>query len=138
MDLKKEAKKVVFQCRESKTGQSFDSALFSAMHVIQSHLTTYWQQFFERELGITYQDNDCYQFHAYVLKKNRYTVMQRRFIVLSTKWMYNSDAQFEKSGQRQLKFKKTKWKSALEALSRITLSTKNNRVIITLDFNLEV
>lgn len=34
MDLKKEAKKVVFQCRESKTGQSFDSALFSALHVI--------------------------------------------------------------------------------------------------------
>jgi len=64
--------------------------------------------------------------------------MQRRFIVLSTKWMYNSDAQFEKSGQRQLKFKKTKWKSALEAIKKITLSTKNNRVIITLDFDLEV
>ena len=61
--------------------------------------------------------------------------MQRRFIVLSTKWMYNCDAQFGKEGAKELRFKKTKWKSPIEALVKITLSKKNNRVVITLDFD---
>jgi len=56
-----------------------------------------WQQFFEQSLQL--DESDCYQFHAYLLKTNRFGSAQPRFIVLTTVWMINAKAAFSKVAQ---------------------------------------
>ena len=76
-----------------------------------------WQQFFETSLQIT--SDDCYQFHAYLLKTNRFGTAQPRFIVLTSIWMINAKASFEKTGS--IKFEKLKWKLPAEAVIKVHL-----------------
>ena len=66
-----------------------------------------WQGFFEKYLEI--QSPDCYQFHAYLLKFNRFSTAQPRFIVITTIWMINAKAAFEKVTGK-IQFEKMKWK----------------------------
>ena len=65
-----------------------------------------WQQFFEEKIEIT--SDDCYQFHAYLLKQNRFGSAQPRFIVLTTKWIINVKASFDKV-LGNAKYEKLKW-----------------------------
>lgn len=66
-------------------------------------MTLQWHKRLETELGMqlkaqnkntVYDKDDCYQFHSYVKKKNRWTFYDNRFIVLTLKWMINADAGF--------------------------------------------
>ena len=43
---------------------------FSVTYLIQRQLPIYWQEFFEQNLNL--QSSDCYQFHAFVVKRNTY------------------------------------------------------------------
>ena len=49
---------------------------FSVIYLIQRQIPIYWQQFFEKSLQLQKagQDRieDCYQYHAFVLKSNRF------------------------------------------------------------------
>ena len=65
-----------------------------------------WQQFFEEKIEIS--ADDCYQFHAYLLKQNRFGSAQPRFIVLTTKWIFNIKAAFDKV-LGNVKYEKLKW-----------------------------
>lgn len=63
---------------------------FAFIHIFERMLPVYWQKFFEENLkieGLSDVDGipieDCYQYHAFVLKKNSYFMMQRRFMVLT-------------------------------------------------------
>ena len=59
---------------------------------------------------------DCYQFHAFVLKKNSYFMMQRRFMLLTNIWMINIEADFDKKS-KTVAFKKAKWKVPIESIT---------------------
>jgi hypothetical protein len=79
--------------------------------------------FFEQQLQISgktkldgFDFEDCYQFHGFVLKKNTYFMMQRRFMVLTNLWMVNVDADFDKK-TKQVVFKKMKWKVPIESIA---------------------
>lgn len=109
------------------------------MHVFERMLQVYWQEFFEKNLGIQGMIKvdeapfeDCYQYHAFVLKKNSYFMMQRRFMVLTQIWMFNVDADLYNKKTMMPEFKKMKWKVPLESIITATLSMTDDRVTITL------
>lgn len=43
---------------------------FSVLYLIQRQLPIYWQQFFEANCQL--HDWDCYQCHAFIVKRNTY------------------------------------------------------------------
>lgn len=61
---------------------------------------------------------------------------QRRFIVLSTKWMYNAEAEFDKK-TKQIVFKKMKWKTPIEVIIQVILSMTDDRITLTLMTDLD-
>ena len=77
-----------------------------------------WQKFFEEKLQLP--SDDCYQFHAYLLKTNRFGSAQPRFIVLTMYWMMNAKASFDKA-TGSIKFEKLKWKVPAKAFVKVTL-----------------
>lgn len=102
---------------------------FSVQHVIQRQMPLNWQRFFEEKIGI--QDNDCYQFHAYLLKTNRFGSAQPRFIILTNVWMINAKASFDKlSGS--IKFEKLKWKVPVSALIRVKIEKEKDKFNVKL------
>lgn len=81
-------------------------------------------------------DDDCYQFHAYLLKTNRFGSAQPRFIILTTKWMINAKASFDKlSGN--IKFEKLKWKVPVMALVKLQLKQAKEKVEVIIFTDLE-
>lgn len=114
---------------------------FAFIHIFERMLPVFWQKFFEENLkiqGITKVDGidieDCYQYHAFVLKKNSYFMMQRRFMVLTQIWMFNVEADFDKK-KNIIEFKKMKWKVPIESIDNCILSMTDDRVTITLMTN---
>eukprot|EP00347_Sterkiella_histriomuscorum_P002095 403369493 len=110
-NLKTPQKEFNITCKDSE-------AFFTVQHVIQRQMPLNWQMFFENNVDI--QANDCYQFHAYLLKTNRFGTSQPRFILLTSFWMINAKASFEKNGG-QVKFEKTKWKIPVEAVIKVQI-----------------
>lgn len=111
---------------------------FAFLHIFERMLPLFWQQFFEKNLQIEgktkldgFDFEDCYQFHAFVLKKNTYFMIQRRFMVLTNLWMFNVDADFDKKTNTVV-FKKMKWKVPIEAIIKADLSMTDDRITITL------
>ena len=104
---------------------------FSVTHVIQRQMPHKQQQFFEEKLEI--QADDCYQFHAYLLKENRFGSAQPRFIILTTRWVINVKASFDKI-LGSVKFEKLKWKIPAASLTMVKIeksADKFNVKIIT-------
>jgi hypothetical protein len=62
-NLKNPQKEMTVACKDGET-------YFSATHVIQRQMPLNWQKFFENNIKL--DDDDCYQFHAYLLKQNRF------------------------------------------------------------------
>jgi hypothetical protein len=93
-----------------------------------------WQQFFEEKIEIS--ADDCYQFHAYLLKQNRFGSAQPRFIVLTTKWIINIKAAFDKV-LGKVKYEKLKWQIPAASLVKLKLEKSadkfNVRIITDLD-----
>lgn len=73
-NLKNPQKEMTFTCKNSES-------YFSVTHVIERQMPLNWQLFFEAKIEI--QSDDCYQFHAYLLKENRFGQAQPRFIILT-------------------------------------------------------
>ncbi|CDW87089.1 UNKNOWN [Stylonychia lemnae] len=106
-----------FTCKDSE-------AFFTVQHVIQRQMPLNWQQFFEKNIDI--QANDCYQFHAYLLKTNRFGSAQPRFIMLTSFWMINAKASFDKTNG-EVKFEKMKWKIPIEAVIRVQIKESQQK-----------
>lgn len=138
---------IKFSCDEEKPPNQDDQYMqkksetkeFAFVHVFERMLQVYWQEFFEKNLGIQGKVKvdeapfeDCYQYHAFVLKKNSYFMMQRRFMVLTQLWMFNVDADLYNKKTGMPEFKKMKWKVPLESIITATLSMTDDRVTITL------
>ena len=58
-----QAPQITIECKKDET-------YFILTHLIEKYLPLKWQAFFEEALKI--KDPDCYQFHCYLLKKNKY------------------------------------------------------------------
>ncbi len=118
-------------------------------------LNVWWQQFFEdnlkmsdplpadnkatadpavAELTANIHAMDCYQAHAFVLKKNAYFSYQRRFQVLTTYWLHNVEADFDKK-TKTVVFKKAKWKLPIDSIETIELSVADNNVVLNMLVN---
>ena len=87
-NLKNPQMEQTFICKDA-------DSYFSVTHVIQRQMPLKWQQFFEEKIEI--QADDCYQFHAYLLKENRFGAAQPRFMILTTIWVINVKASFDKT-----------------------------------------
>ena len=79
-------------------------------------MPTYWQNFFEANCNL--HRTDCYQAHAFIVKRNTYFMNQRRFFVLTNQFMINVEADFNDTCT-EAKFKSMKWKVPLAALKAI-------------------
>ena len=92
--------------------KSFEKKEFAFVHVLERRLSVFWQEFFETQLNIKgvdrYKFEDCYQFHGFIIKKNSWRMYQRRFMVLTMKWMFNVEADFDKK-TKQVKFTSAQW-----------------------------
>jgi hypothetical protein len=80
---------------------------------------------------------DCYQFHGFVLKKNTWKMLQRRFMVLTKKWMFNVDCDFHKK-TKKLEFKEMKWRHPIEAITKVIISRTDSRLTLTIFFDPDV
>jgi hypothetical protein len=126
---------------ESFSPNDRPSVQASAVHCIHKLIPGYWQEFFEKNLGILDDTNDCYQFHAFVLKQNRFYQWQRRFIVFSIKWLFNVTADFEtskdKAVQNPVLWKKCNWKVPPQAVEKVVIEEKSSCVAMKIHFNLQ-
>lgn len=126
-NLKNPQKEMTISCKDAES-------YFSATHVIQRQMPLNWQQFFEKNIEV--QDDDCYQFHAYLLKQNRFGSAQARFIVLTTRWVINAKAAFDKvSGN--IKFEKMKWKIPASALIKVKIEKQADKFNVKIFTDLE-
>lgn len=144
---KKKAKIIRFICKEQtqpekvtpkkswlnvygypKQATSFKPLEFNITYCIERQMNIEWQKKLEEQLGMlpthkidktNFDQDDCYQFHGYVKKKNRWTFYDNRFIVLTLKWMINADAGFDDAKCKNFKFKKFLWRSPLAALRSV-------------------
>ena len=66
---------------------------------------------------------DNYQFHAYVLKINRFGQQQPRLFVLTTLWMVNLKPAFEK-GTGNWQIQEEKWKVPIQSIVKLQLKEK--------------
>ena len=78
---------------------------------------------------------DCYQYHAFVLKSNRFFMSQKRFVVLSLMWMMNVEAGFTDSTCKSVSYKDLKWRVPLEALVRVQLDRSKEYIVLSVYFN---
>ena len=53
--------------------------------------------------------------------------MQRRFMVLTEKWMFNVEAEFEKK-TKGVTFKKMKWRHPIEAIVNVEIGKKDDKI----------
>lgn len=86
-------------------------------------------------LSQLYDENDAYQFHGYVKKKNRWTFYDNRFIVLTLKWMINVDAGFSDDKCLSINFKKLLWRAPLAALRQVEIEQSKDGVIVKMKFD---
>lgn len=126
-NLKNPQKEQTISCADAES-------YFSATHVIQRQMPLTWQKFFETNLEL--EADDCYQFHAYLLKQNRFGAAQPRFIILTTRWVSNAKASFDKlSGS--VKFEKLKWKIPAAALLKVKLEKQADKFNVKIFLDLE-
>jgi hypothetical protein len=70
------------------------------------------------------------------LKQNRFGSAQARFIVLTTRWVINAKAAFDKvSGQ--IKFEKMKWKIPASSLTKVKIEKQADKFNIKIFTDLE-
>lgn len=119
--------------------ESMTPTEFSVIYIIQRQLPIYWQKFFESALQLQKpaqgRIEDCYQYHAFVLKTNRFFMSQKRFVVLSLMWMMNVDAGFSDKTCKQCTYKDLKWRVPLEALVRVQLNQEKEYIVMSVYFN---
>ena len=107
----------------------------------------FWQKFWEEKLNIndeieikvddqSVKIKDCYQFHAFILKKNSYYMTQRRFMVLSQLWMFNVEAEFDKK-KKVVEYKKMKWRLPLASIVSVQLSKTDERITLNIKTDLK-
>jgi len=84
-----------------------------------------------------FDPEDFYQFHGYVYKKNRFFRWDKRFIVLTNKWMINVDAGFADDRCLTVTFKKTKWRAPLAAMTGVEIITDKEGIYIKCKFHKE-
>lgn len=67
---------------EVQAVQRHETKGFAIIHVFERMMPRFWQMFFEQNLNIKgkcmigdIEYEDIYQYHAFVLKKNRFTMM---------------------------------------------------------------
>ena len=102
-----------------------------------------WQKLLEPNLGMVpgspnYDDQDCYQMHGYVKKKNRWTFYDNRFIVLTLKWMINADAGFTDTRCKEFHFKKFLWRAPLAALRQVDIDKEGEMISLKMKFDLDM
>lgn len=64
-------------------------------------------------------------------------MLQRRFMVLTKKWMFNVQSDFNKK-TGEVEFKKLKWRHPIEAITKIELSRTEGRLTFTIHFDADV
>jgi hypothetical protein len=107
----KENTMIEFEC--------FDSdQFFVTTHLIEMYLPNFWKKFFEQSLEI--KQPDIYQYHCFVRKKNRFGMLQPRFFVCSSVFMYNTECKFNKKGE--IEFIKMNWIVPIEAIALIEVT----------------
>lgn len=159
---KKKAKSLLFTCEDQASPEEIKSKQswlkvagmqegakqkpleFNILYLIERQLPIIWQRVLEAHLGMSptsqqklcnYDEDDCYQFHGYVKKKNRWTFYDNRFIVLTLKWMINADASFEDTKCTQFKFKKLLWRAPLAALRVVEITREGEFILIKMKFD---
>jgi len=114
---------------------------FAFVHIIERMLQIFWHQFFEKKLGISGKGpdglEDCYQFHGFILKKNSWKMLQRRFMVLTKKWMFNVECDFNKK-TKEVEFKEMKWRHPIKAITKVELTRTDGRLSLTIYFDPDV
>jgi hypothetical protein len=68
--------------KEISIGSGDPEDFFKVLHVLQRQIPIQWQMFLEEKLQVVKPDN--YQFHAYILKVNKFGQQQPRLFVLTT------------------------------------------------------
>jgi len=96
-------------------------------------MPNYWRAFFEKQLVIA--EPDMYQYHCYVMKKNRWGKVQPRFFAISMVWMYNTKCKFNADGD--IEFNELKWIAPIEAITKIEVieQLKANTIEMKLHIN---
>lgn len=122
---------IKFYKKDSKAVQkeimiwSYDpETFFKVLHILQRQLPSQWQNFLESKLEVVKPDN--YQFHAYILKVNKFGQQQPRLFVLTTQWMFNTKPAFEKN-TGQWVVKEVKWKIPIKSLLKVELKEKSSK-----------
>ena len=82
--------------------------------------------------------NDCYQAHAFIVKRNSYFFNQRRFIVLTNHFMINAEADFNEDCSEVTFAKKDglKWKVPLAALKAMQMQDSGDYFKLIVYFDL--
>lgn len=112
---------------------------FAFCHVFERMIPLWWQEFFEANLKITGTNasgfQDCYQFHAFIIKKNTWGMNQRRFMVLTNLWMFNVEAEWPDTKSPECKFKEMKWRMPIEAITHVEITQDDGMITLTLKFD---
>ena len=94
-----------------------------------------WQEFFEKSIQM--QADDCYQFHVYLLKENRFGAAQPRFMLLTTRWVINIVASFDKL-RGNIKYEELKWKIPAASLVKVKIEKSADKFKVKMTTDLEM
>lgn len=123
---------------EGKENDASERREFAFFHAFERMIPLWWQEFFEKNLKIPLKDpngfQDCYQFHAFIIKKNTWGMNQRRFMVLTNLWMFNVEGDFDSKSPYCI-FKGMKWRMPIEAITNVEINQDDGMIHLTLKFD---
>eukprot|EP00350_Pseudokeronopsis_sp_OXSARD2_P003234 CAMPEP_0170558246 /NCGR_PEP_ID=MMETSP0211-20121228/33871_1 /TAXON_ID=311385 /ORGANISM="Pseudokeronopsis sp., Strain OXSARD2" /LENGTH=86 /DNA_ID=CAMNT_0010870019 /DNA_START=463 /DNA_END=723 /DNA_ORIENTATION=+ len=82
------------------------------------------------------KEPDCYQFHAYIIKLNKFTANTPKFVILTNLWMINAKCTFDKN-TGNIQFDKQKWRVPISALAKVAIQEKAGKYTVTMYSDLE-
>ena len=75
--------------------------------------------------------------HAFVIKRNRFFMNQRRFIILTKHFLINVEAEFTDNTCTDVKYDSLKWKVPIKAMNGLQLSEDKEFLKISVFFDID-